>query len=195
MEWLSAGLQKIHPVGTAEVVRRSGTNVTGNPVDQTIGSDVCRFLGQLEIIQKHYKKAESDLQRALDINTRSVGDKNPMAVESLRALAHLYEEQSDWPKAEVYLLRAVKSAESLGSGMVTIPLWGLCDLYDRWDKPDKGQACWHRATDLMATQFGENSPNRTESMGSEAKCLRKLGRVNEAEKVEERIEKIHRTSE
>ena len=47
----------------------------------------------------------------------------------------------------------------------------------------------------MATQFGENSPNLTESLGSEAKCLRKLGRVDEAEKVEERIEKIHQTSE
>jgi tetratricopeptide (TPR) repeat protein len=154
-----------------------------------------RFLGQIEMMQKHYKEAESYLQRALDINTRSVGDNNPMAVESLRGLAHLYEVQGDWPKAEVYLLRAVKGAEGAGNGMVTIPLWGLCDLYDRWDKPDKGQPCWHRATDLMATQFGENSPNLTESLASEAKALRKLGRADEAEKVEERIAKIHRTSE
>ncbi|HKF05000.1 MAG TPA: tetratricopeptide repeat protein [Candidatus Sulfotelmatobacter sp.] len=158
-------------------------------------SNPLRYLGQLEVVQKHYKEAESYLQRALAINTRSVGDNNLLAVESLRGMAHLYEEQSDWPKAEVYLLRAVKGAEGAGNGMVMIPLWGLCDLYDRWDKPDKGQACWHRATDLMAAQFGENSPNLTESLTSEAKALRKLGRVDEAAKLEERTAKIHRTSE
>lgn len=113
----------------------------------------------------------------------------------MRGLAHLYEEQSDWPKAEVYLLRAVKGAEGAGNGMLIIPLWGLCDLYDRWDKPDKGQPCWHPATDLMATQYGENSPNLTESLTSEAKALRKLGRADEAAKLEERIAKIHRTSD
>ena len=154
-----------------------------------------RFLGQIEIMQKHYKEAESYLQRALEITARSVGDNNPLAIESLRGLAHLYEEQGDWPKAEVYLLRAVKGAEGAGNGMLIIPLWGLCDLYDRWDKPDKGQPCWHRATDLMATQYGENSANLTESLTSEAKALRKLGRVDEAAKLEERIAKIHRTSE
>lgn len=170
-------------------------------VEKTFGpqsekaSNPLRYLGQLEVMQKHYKEAESYLQRALDINTRSVGDNNLLAVESLRGLAHLYEEQCDYPKAELYLLRAVKGAEGGENGMVMIPLWGLCDLYDRWDKPDKGQACWHRATDLMAAQFGENSPNLTESLNSEAKALRKLGRADEAEKVEERIANIHRTSE
>lgn len=154
-----------------------------------------RFLGQIEIMQKHYKEAESYLQCALEITSRSVGDNNPLAVESLRGLAHLYQEQGDWPKAEVSLLRAVKGAEGAGNGMLIIPLWGLCDLYDRWDKPDKAQACCHQATDLMVTQYGENSPNLTESLTSEAKALRKLGRVDEAAKVEERIAKIHRTSE
>jgi len=95
----------------------------------------------------------------------------------------------------VYLLRAVKGAEGVGNGNEMIPLRGLCDLYDRGDKPDKGQACWHRVTELMAVQYGENSPKLTESLGSEAKALRKLGRADEAEKVEERIAKIHQTSE
>jgi tetratricopeptide (TPR) repeat protein len=153
-----------------------------------------RFLGQLAAWQKNYAEAESYLQRALDINLKMAGDNDPRAVESLRALAGLYETESDWPKAETYLLRAVKGAEA-SNGMVLIPLWGLCDMYDRAGNPEKAQPCWHRATDLMAQQVGENSPQLAQSLTNEANALRKLGKNDDAQKVEERLTKIHRTAQ
>jgi tetratricopeptide (TPR) repeat protein len=151
-----------------------------------------QFLGQLAAWQKNYPEAEGYLQRALDINVKMSGDNNPRAVESLRAMAGLYMAESDWPKAETYLLRAVKGAEATDT-MVLIPLWGLCDMYDRWGKPDKSQPCWHQATELMAKQAGENSPQLAQSLTNEATALRKLGRGAEAQQLEERVAKIHRT--
>ncbi|HLV86971.1 MAG TPA: tetratricopeptide repeat protein [Candidatus Sulfotelmatobacter sp.] len=154
-----------------------------------------RFLGQLAAWQKNYTEAEGYLQRALDINLKMSGDNDPRAVESLRAMAGFYESQSEWPKAETYLLRAVKGAEVASPGMVLIPLWGLCDLYDRWGKPDKSQPCWHRATEQMETQVGHDSPRLSESLTNEANALRKLGRAGDAEQLEERLVKIRRAAQ
>ncbi|HKH97899.1 MAG TPA: tetratricopeptide repeat protein [Candidatus Sulfotelmatobacter sp.] len=153
-----------------------------------------QFLGRLAASQQNYKEAESYLLRALNIDLKASGDNNPRAVESLRALAGLYETQSDWPKAETYLLRAVTGAEA-SDGMVLIPLWGLCDMYDRWEKPEKSQPCWHRATGLLETQFGHDSPRLADSLTNEAHALRQLGRKAEAESLEGRLTQIRRTAQ
>jgi tetratricopeptide (TPR) repeat protein len=146
-----------------------------------------QFLGQLAAWQKNYKEAESYLERALAITTKAKGDNDPRAVESLRNTAGLYMAQSDWRKAEMYLLRAVKGAESAAPEMELIPLWGLCDMYDRAGNPEKSQGCWHGATDLMAQRMGQNSPQLAQSMTNEATALRKLGRNEEAQKLEQRV--------
>ncbi len=153
-----------------------------------------RFLGQLAAWQKNYPEAEAYLTRALDINTKKLGDNTPQAEESLRALAGLYMTESDWPKAETFLLRAVKSAEVGEPDMLLIPLWGLCDMYDRSAQPGKAQPCWHRATEVLETQVGHESPRLSDSLTKEANALRQLGRNDEAATVEERLAKIHRTS-
>ena len=146
-----------------------------------------QFLGQLAAWQKNYKEAQSYLERALAITTKANGDNDPRAVDSLRNIAGLYMAQSDWPKAEAYLLRAVKGAEAAAPQMELIPLWGLCDMYDRAGNPEKSQGCWHRATDLMAQQMGQNNPQLAQSMTNEATALRKLGRTDEALKLEQRV--------
>lgn len=154
-----------------------------------------RFLGRLAAVQKNYKEAESYLQRALDINLKMSGDNNPRAVDGLRDMAGFYEAQSDWPKAETYLLRSVKGAEVAEPELVLIPLWGLCDLYDRWGKPDQSQPCWHRATGIIETQFGHDSPRLSDSLSNEARALRQLGRKDEAESLEQRLTKIRQTAQ
>jgi len=154
-----------------------------------------RFLGQLAAWQKNYQEAEGYLQRALDINLKMSGDNNPRAVESLRAMAGFYEAQSDWPKAETYLVRAVKGAEVSEPQMVLVPLWGLCDMYDRWGKAAQSQLCWHRATGILETQFGHDSPRLSDSLNNEVHALRQLGRNDEAVSLEERLAKIRRTAQ
>lgn len=153
-----------------------------------------QFLGQLAAWQKNYKEAESYLERAVAITTKANGDNDPRAVDSLRNIAGLYMAQGDWPKAEAYLLRAVKGAEVSAPAMVLIPLWGLCDMYDRAGNPEKSQPCWHRATETMASQMGQNSPQLAQSLTNEATALRKLGRTDEALKIEQRVVNIQSTS-
>ena len=151
-------------------------------------------LGRIANFQKNYKEAEAYMQRALAISLRT-GDSNSRAVEGLRNMAGFYEAQSDWPRAESYLLRSVRGAEEGDPGMVLIPLWGLCDMYDRWGKPEQSQPCWHRATGILETQYGHDSPQLSDSLNSEAQALRKLGRINEAESLEQRLTKIRQTAQ
>jgi tetratricopeptide (TPR) repeat protein len=154
-------------------------------------------LGSLAARLKHYAAAESYFQRALDINLKIFGENSTRTSESLRAMAGLYMAQSDWSKAEPYLLRAVKGSEAAAGpddNMVLVPLWGMCDLYDRWGKPQNSQPCWHRATELMEKQVGVNSPDLGTSLTNEANALRLLGRTSEADHLVQRFAKIQLTA-
>lgn len=149
-------------------------------------------LGEVAGGNGHFAEAESYYARVLDINLKRHGENSMQASDAMRAMAGVYELQQQYDKAEPYLLRAVKS-EEMSSGATLIPLWGLCDLYDRWDKPDKAQPCWHRATDIIAKEQGEHSPQLAASLINEGKALRKLGRNDEAERVEERVAALPKT--
>jgi hypothetical protein len=71
----------------------------------------------------------------------------------------------------------------------------LAVLYDHQGKPEKSQPCWHRATGLMEKRYGENSPNLATSLANEANALRQLGRKDDADQLDERLRKIHRTAQ
>ena len=161
-------------------------------------ADPLFYLGSIAAGTQNFTAAESYFSRALDVNLKVFGENSTRTSESLRALAGLYMVQSQWEKAEQYLVRAVKGSEAAAGpddNMVLVPLWGLCDVYDREGKPDKSQPCWHRATGIMEKQFGVNSPNLATSLANESGALRKLGRKDEADKLDERLAKIHRTTE
>ena len=162
-------------------------------------ADPLRYLGNVAAGSGNFVEAESYFKRALDVNVNAFGEnsngKRRRACEVL--VAGLYMAQSQWDKAEPYLVRAVKGSEAAvgpDDNMVLVPLWGLCDLYDRAGKPEKSQPCWHRATEIMAKQFGESSPNLAQSLTSESNALRQLGKKDEADAIEERLRKIHRTA-
>ena len=160
-------------------------------------TDTLFFLGSVAAGLKNYVAAESYFSRALDINLRIFGENSTRTSESLRTMAGLYMAQGQWDKAEPFLVRAVKGSEAAvgpDDNMVLVPLWGLCDLYDREGKPEKSQPCWHRATEIMEKQVGVNSPDRAASLTIEANALRQLGRKDEADGLEERLRKIHRTA-
>jgi hypothetical protein len=47
----------------------------------------------------------------------------------------------------------------------------------------------------MEKQYGENSPNLVASLTNEANALRQLGRKEDADQLDERLRKIHRTAQ
>jgi tetratricopeptide (TPR) repeat protein len=154
-------------------------------------TDPLFFLGMVAAQSQNYVSAESYLSRSVEINVHAFGEKSSRASESFRTLAGLYMAQSQWDKAEVYLLRAVKAVEDPDdTGHVLMPLWGLCDNYERWGKPDKAEPCWDRAAEIMDKQYGKNSPNLVKSFATEADMLRHVGKTREAEMLEQRVAKI-----
>ena len=154
-------------------------------------TDPLFFLGMVAAQSQNYVSAESYLSRSVEINVRAFGEKSSRASESFRTLAGLYMAQSQWDKAEVYLLRAVKAVEGPDdTGDVLMPLWGLCDMYERAGKTEKAEPCWDRATELMGKQYGKNSPNVVRSFASEADLLRQAGKTREAEMLQERVAKL-----
>lgn len=173
-------------------------------IEKTFGAasprttDPLRFLGEMALGTGNFTAGEGYFQRALDVNLKAYGENSGPTSESLRMMALVYRVQKKWDKAEPYLLRAVKSSEIAAgpeTNDVLVPLYGLCDLYDRWGKPEKSQPCWHRATEIGGKLDGESSPNLSTSLTNEANALRKLGRKDEAEQIEERLRKIHRAAQ
>ncbi|PYU18707.1 MAG: hypothetical protein DMG32_25795, partial [Acidobacteria bacterium] len=63
-------------------------------------------------------------------------------------------------------------------------------LYDRWGKPDKAEPCYRQSADVVAKQYGADSPILLDVLSKEAQALWALGRLDEAKKIEDRVEAI-----
>jgi len=98
--------------------------------------------GILRRLQKKYNEAEYLLRQALDGRKFRLGpDDHPECLVCMHELAVLYKEQERYEEAEKYLLEAVEGRRlKLGD---THPhtiesLNTLIDLYEAWNKPEKG---------------------------------------------------------
>ena len=155
------------------------------------------LLGRIATRHQDYTSAEKYVLRALEIDLKTFGEDDRRTAESLHGVGNFYMSRKEWGKAEGYLLRSVKAEETLegeDDNLVLVPLWGLCWLYDNWQRPEKSQPCWHRATQIIEKQSGPNSPDLAQSLKNEADALRMLGRTNDAEQLEVRLAKIQPTS-
>lgn len=73
---------------------------------------------------------------------------------------------------------------------ILMPLWQLCDVYERWGSTEKAAQCWDRATEITDRQFGKNSEELVKSFAAEVAALRRDGKVKEAERLEQRVANI-----
>jgi len=73
---------------------------------------------------------------------------------------------------------------------VITPLSFLCNVYEGSNQLDKLESCDERLIPIIEGKFGKDSARLGPSLKSEAGALRKLGRVDEAVKVEQRIQAI-----
>jgi tetratricopeptide (TPR) repeat protein len=151
-------------------------------------------LGANALFKNDYKAALDFYSRAVDVNEKTFGENNANVADSLTFLAGVYVGQGAYGKAEPYLLRAVRIDESLfgpdGFPLDGLPLPGLCDLYDRWNKPEKAAPCYRQLLALREKKYGENTPFLLSTLRSEAKALRQLGREDEAAQVEQHLQSI-----
>jgi hypothetical protein len=73
---------------------------------------------------------------------------------------------------------------------IAIPVTSLCQVYDQWGKPDKSEPCHARLVALVEKQFGFDSPYLVRDLTAEADALRKLGRNEEADKLQHRLDSL-----
>ena len=150
-------------------------------------------LGRNALVQKDYAAAEKFFFRAVDLNEKVFGESSNKVAESLVQATSVYFVQKDYAKAEPYLLRAVRIDEALygadGIDMV-IPRAKLCAMYDHLEKADKAAVCDQQLLVVLEKQYGAKSPVLVGTLASEAKALRKLGRSQDADKIDERVASI-----
>jgi hypothetical protein len=71
-----------------------------------------------------------------------------------------------------------------------MPIAGLCQAYDASGESEKAAACHARMVSLEEKQFGAESPYLLRDLTAEAAALRKLGRNDEAAKLEQRTQSL-----
>ena len=150
-------------------------------------------LGKLAMIQKDYKTAADFFNRAAKVNEKNYGEVSDKFAESMIMLTVVYGTEGAFDQAEPVALRAVHIEESLhgkDDPKVITPLSFLCNVYEGSNQLDKLESCDERLIPIIEGKFGKDSARLGPSLKSEAGALRKLGRVDEAVKVEQRIQAI-----
>jgi tetratricopeptide (TPR) repeat protein len=147
----------------------------------------------LAMMQKDFATSEVIVKRLVSVNVKAYGEESSGAAESLRMLAQVYVSQQDYANSETALLRVMKIYETVyhsNDERMTVPFTSLCHLYDQWGKADKAEPCHARLVSMVETRFGVNSPYLLRDLTAEAQALRKLGRNDEAAKLEQRAQLI-----
>jgi tetratricopeptide (TPR) repeat protein len=145
--------------------------------------------GHYYLTRHDYSSGFEYYSRAVAIDEKVYGENSNKVADSLRKLSFVYLAQKDYAKAEPYLLRAQSIIDSLagpeGDGE-NLVLSSLCNLYENWDKPEKGEPRNRQMLAILEKQYGPQSPVIVSVLITEAKMLRELGRQQEAAKFEQR---------
>jgi tetratricopeptide (TPR) repeat protein len=154
-------------------------------------------LGRSALKQKDYASAQKFLFRAVDIDEKTFGEGSRNVANSLWVASNVFIAQKQWDKAESYLQRSVHIIESLdGPNSIDLggPLFTLSYVYDDWGKHDRADACDKQLVAILQKQYGSNSPFLVQILDHESKQLRDLGRVADANVVDQRIASIRAAS-
>ncbi len=166
--------------------------------DSPFTTEPLQSLGLSALSRKNYKLALDYFSRAVDLNKKTFGEASDKVADCLRFVAQAYVAQGQYDKAEPYLLRAVRINESLFGatlpGSSGVPLWELCNLYDKWGKPEKAEPRYHEMLLSFEKQYGVDSPVLLSTLTGEANALHKLGRNDEASAIERRMQSIRGTT-
>jgi tetratricopeptide (TPR) repeat protein len=160
--------------------------------DPDLEGQALRSLAGNAAAQKEFDAAVNFYTRALAVDEKTYGEHSAQVGNELRLISRLYEVQNQFDKAEPYLLRDVRNAETTGDDQhLQIALWNLAFFYDRWGKkPQETIDCQTRVIALLERTYGPNSFGLAQPLESEEKALRALGRNGEADQIAARLKTI-----
>jgi tetratricopeptide (TPR) repeat protein len=150
-------------------------------------------LALVALAQKDLDSAEKNFSRSLDLDQKTYGENSAEAATAVGGLSRVYFLRQDFPKAESAMLRRIKIFENLYGDTdyrVAIPLNSLCAFYDHQEMSEKSASCHARMVSLEEKQFGAESPYLVNDLNAEAQALRKLGRSDDAAKLEQRTQAL-----
>ena len=145
------------------------------------------FLGTSALLEKNYPAAEKFYFRIVDIESKYYGESSDRVAMALVSATRVYMAQGQFDKAEPYLLRSEHLLESVygtDSTAILYPLGNLCYIYDKQNLPEKAEPCYARSLAIMEKQYGDSSPQIASSLTADAAQLRKLGKADQADKLE-----------
>ena len=151
-------------------------------------------LAQLQTQLERFDAAEATLRRALLADEANFGAEHPDAARDHAALGVLYTRQKKFTEADTEFRQALKiQTEALGAEhpetAVTASQWGL--LYSAREKYREAASYFKRALKIFdalpASMQGSYQEALMETLSAYAEALRKLGKPDEAEKLEKRL--------
>ena len=150
---------------------------------------VLEALTRLNLEQGDKGRAETYAQQNLEMAEKNAGTNSFSYSLALMALGYVYFSQKQYTKAEPYITKAVEIHQQLSGPQAMIIVSSkqmLCRIYDGMGQPAKAVMCASELTAVMERAYGENSQALVPLLTLRAKALRELGRVTEADQVEQR---------
>ncbi len=170
---------------------------TGQPevearVRSTIGLTY-RHLSMFEIgsrFEALARAALDQLQAALEIRRKTLGEGHPDTLESLDNLAMVLQEQARLFEAEPLRRQALEVRRKIhGADHPTTlaAMYGLVNLLQAREKFEEAESLSLETLELRRRVLGEEDPATLESMGQYASMLQERGRLEEAEELKRRV--------
>ena len=182
-------LRKDYPDAQAAYERslKSAEEVYGPGAPQV--GQVLEALTRLNLEQGDKGRAEVYAQQNLTIAEKNAGTNSFSYSIALMALGYVYFTQKEYAKAEPYMAKAVEIQQQLSGPQAMIIVSSkqmLCTIYDGMGQAAKAATCAKELTPVMEQAYGENSKALVPLLTLQAKALRELGRVTEADQVDQR---------
>jgi len=182
-------LRKDYPDAQAAYERslKSAEEVYGPGAPQV--GQVLEALTRLNLEQGDKGRAEVYAQQNLTIAEKNAGTNSFSYSIALMALGYVYFTQKEYAKAEPYMAKAVEIQQQLSGPQAMIIVSSkqmLCTIYDGMGQAAKAATCASELTPVMEQAYGENSKALVPLLTLQAKALRELGRVTEADQVDQR---------
>jgi tetratricopeptide (TPR) repeat protein len=165
---------------TAEEVYGRGTPQVGQ---------VLEALTRLNLEQGDKGRAETYAQQNLTMAEKNAGTNSFSYSLALMTLGYVYFVQKQYAKAEPYMAKAVEIHQQLSGPQAMIIVSSkqmLCTIYDGTGQAAKAATCASELTPVMEQAYGENSQALVPLLTLRSKALRELGRVTEADQVDQR---------
>jgi len=182
-------LRKDYPDAQAAYERslKTAEEVYGPGAPQV--GQVLEALTRLNLEQGDKGRAEVYAQQNLAMAEKNAGTNSFSYSIALMALGYVYFTQKEYAKAEPYMAKAVEIQQQLSGPQAMIIVSSkqmLCTIYDGMGQAAKAATCASELAPVMEQAYGENSKALVPLLTLQAKALRELGRVTEADQVDQR---------